>query len=179
VVLNAFAAPPAATAIANVAASVFSGSSTTPTVSYSPKASPACSNFPLSFSTARWTALSRFCGCVTMAAHASGGVCQLNEIGGHAALPSAGLDPPGCRSSRYTDGDVTGCRAAPMRAAAPGSSHFRCGQTGEGDIVDVRAGKAVGAGVVLEGGDDPLLGLDRREPGQACALHELEHRVTR
>ena len=25
------------------------------------------------------------------------GVCQLNEIGGHAALPSAGLDPPGRR----------------------------------------------------------------------------------
>jgi hypothetical protein len=33
------------------------------------------------------------------------------------------------------------------------------------------------AGVVLEGCDDPVLGLDRREPGQAGALHELEHGV--
>jgi hypothetical protein len=42
-----------------------------------------------------------------------------------------------------------------------------------------RAGKAVGTGLVLEGGDDPVLGLDRREPGQARALHELQHRVVR
>ena len=53
------------------------------------------------------------------------------------------------------------------------------GQTGDGNVVDMGAGKAVGAGVVLEGGDDPVLGLDRREPGQAGALHELEGRVVR
>ena len=40
--------------------------------------------------------------------------------------------------------------------------------------MDVGSGKAVGAGVVLERADHPVLGLDRREPGQACALHELE-----
>jgi hypothetical protein len=71
VVLNVVAAPPAAMAIENAAASVFSGSSTTPTMSYSPKASQACSNFPPSFSTTGRTASSRFCGCLTMAAHAS------------------------------------------------------------------------------------------------------------
>jgi hypothetical protein len=41
------------------------------------------------------------------------------------------------------------------------------------------AGKAVRAGVVLEGGDHPVLGLDRREPGQARALHELGRCVVR
>ncbi len=46
-------------------------------------------------------------------------------------------------------------------------------QTGDDDVMDVGAGKAVRAGVVLEGGDHPVLGLDRREPGQARALHEL------
>ena len=51
--------------------------------------------------------------------------------------------------------------------------------TGEDDVVDMRTGKAVRAGVVLEGGDHPLLGLDRREPGQARVLHELKYRVVR
>jgi hypothetical protein len=54
-----------------------------------------------------------------------------------------------------------------------------CGQTGEDNVVNVRSGKAVGAGVVLEGGDYPLLGLDRRESGQAGALHELKDCVVR
>ncbi len=52
-------------------------------------------------------------------------------------------------------------------------------QSGDHDVVDVGAGKAVGAGVVLEGGGRPVLGLDGREPGQARALHELECRVVR
>jgi DNA-binding transcriptional regulator YhcF (GntR family) len=47
-------------------------------------------------------------------------------------------------------------------ATAAAETPLRPGcQTGDHDIVDVRAGKAVGAGVVLEGGDHPLLGLDR------------------
>ena len=46
-------------------------------------------------------------------------------------------------------------------------------------VHDVGAEKAVGAGVVLEGGDHPVLGLDRCEPGQARALHELERCVVR
>ena len=50
---------------------------------------------------------------------------------------------------------------------------------GKDDVVDVGVGKTVQAGVVLEGGDHPLLGLDRREPGQARVLHELEHCVIR
>src|SRR5690242_13421629 len=52
-------------------------------------------------------------------------------------------------------------------------------QTGDRDVVDVGAGKAVRAGVVLEGGDHPVLGLDRREPGQARVLHELKYGVVR
>jgi hypothetical protein len=60
-----------------------------------------------------------------------------------------------------------------------GSSVRRSGQTGEDDVVDVGSGKAVGAGVVLKGGNHPVLGFDRRESGQARALHELEHRVVR
>jgi hypothetical protein len=55
----------------------------------------------------------------------------------------------------------------------------RGGQSREDDVVDVGAWEAVRAGVVLEGCDHPLLGLDRREPGQAGALHELEYRVVR
>ena len=31
-------------------------------------------------------------------------------------------------------------------------------KTGDHDVVDVAPGKAVGTGVVLEGGDDPVLG---------------------
>ena len=34
-------------------------------------------------------------------------------------------------------------------------------QPGDHDVVDVGAGEAVGAGVVFEGGDDPVLGLNR------------------
>lgn len=45
--------------------------------------------------------------------------------------------------------------------------------------MDVGVREAVWAGAVLEGGDHPVLGLDRREPGQASALHELEYRVVR
>ena len=52
-------------------------------------------------------------------------------------------------------------------------------QAGDHDVVHVGAGKAVGTGVVLEGGDHPALGLDRREPGQARALHELQYCVVR
>ena len=48
---------------------------------------------------------------------------------------------------------------------------------GKDDVVDVGTGKAVRAGVVLEGRDDPLLGLDRGEPRQAGALQDLERSV--
>jgi hypothetical protein len=51
--------------------------------------------------------------------------------------------------------------------------------TAEDDVVDVGTGKAVRAGVVLERGNHPALGPDRREPGQARALHELKHRIVR
>ena len=51
--------------------------------------------------------------------------------------------------------------------------------TGDHDVVDVGAGKAMGTGVVLERGHHPALGLDRREPGHAGVLHELERRVVR
>ena len=50
---------------------------------------------------------------------------------------------------------------------------------GDHDVVDVGTGKAVRAGVVLEGGHHPALRLDRREPGQAGVLHELKRRIVR
>ena len=52
-------------------------------------------------------------------------------------------------------------------------------QTAEDDVVDMRTGKAVRAGVVLKRGNHPALGLDRREPSQARILNELEDRVVR
>ena len=46
------------------------------------------------------------------------------------------------------------------RAVNNTSAHERrCGQTGHCDVVNVGMGKAVGAGVVLEGGNHPVLGL--------------------
>lgn len=45
--------------------------------------------------------------------------------------------------------------------------------------MDVRLREAVRAAMVLEGGRDPALRLDRREPGQARVLDELERRVVR
>jgi hypothetical protein len=67
-----------------------------------------------------------------------------------------------------------------MRGALPQvSGHSPLWPDGKDDVVNMGPRKAVGAGVVLEGGDNPVLGLDRREPGQARALHELEHRVVR
>jgi hypothetical protein len=56
------------------------------------------------------------------------------------------------------DGDER-CSSAIGRTAA--RSARSCGQAGQDDVVDVGAGQAVGAGVVLEGGDHPALGLDR------------------
>ena len=59
-----------------------------------------------------------------------------------------------------------------------GELHPSC-QTADHDVVHVGTWEAVRAGVVLEGGDHPVLGLDRREPGQARALHELQYCVVR
>lgn len=48
------------------------------------------------------------------------------------------------------------------------------GQARDDDVVDVGARDAVGAAVVLEGGDDPALGLDWGEAGEAGALEEFK-----
>ena len=58
-----------------------------------------------------------------------------------------------------------------MAARLPGTmgSKPRC-QRGHDDVVDVRVRKAVRAAVVLEGGDDPALGFDRRERRDSCVL---------
>ena len=78
-------------------------------------------------------------------------------------------------------------RAGPQGITETTSAHAtdttgsvrRGGQTRKDDVVYVRSRKTMGAGVVLEGCDHPVLGLDRREPGQARALHELQHCVVR
>ena len=54
-----------------------------------------------------------------------------------------------------------------------------CGQGRDDDIVDVGMPQAVRAGVVFEGGDDPALWLDRREPFEADALQVLKGCVVR
>ena len=50
-------------------------------------------------------------------------------------------------------------------------------QGGDHDVVYVGMRKAMRAAVVLEGGDHPALGLDRREPAEARVLQELERRI--
>src|SRR5213078_2273428 len=56
---------------------------------------------------------------------------------------------------------------------------FNCAgcQTGDHDVVYVGMRKAMRAAVVLEGGNHPALGLDRREPAEARVLQDLERRI--
>ena len=72
----------------------------------------------------------------------------------------------GCTPRRSTGGASGGWKDSP-----PGR------QGGDHDVVYVRMRKAMRATVVVEGGDHPALGLDRREPAEARVLQELERRI--
>ena len=67
------------------------------------------------------------------------------------------------------------CRYVGHIAGSPSTGPGR--QGGDHDVVYVGMRKAVRATVVLEGGDHPALGLDRREPAEARVLQELERRI--
>ena len=67
------------------------------------------------------------------------------------------------------------CRYVGHIAGSPSTGPGR--QGGDHDVVYVGMRKAMRATVVLEGGDHPALGLDRREPAEARALQELERRI--
>jgi hypothetical protein len=69
------------------------------------------------------------------------------------------------------------CRSSLLAGVADVISAWAGGQGADDDVVDVRVSHAVRAVVVLEGGDDPALRLDRGEPGQAGGLQEAERLV--
>ena len=73
---------------------------------------------------------------------------------------------------------VSHTRTAPAAALFAGSPSTGPGrQGGDHDVVDVGMQKTMRTTVVLEGGDHPALGLDRREPAEARVLQELERRI--
>jgi hypothetical protein len=67
------------------------------------------------------------------------------------------------------------CRYVGHIAGSPSTGPGR--QGGDHDVVYVGMRKAMRVAVVLEGGDHPALGLDRREPAEARVLQELERRI--
>jgi hypothetical protein len=83
----------------------------------------------------------------------------------------AGAKPP--PDAHHRSGSV--CRYVAHIAGSPSIGPGR--QGGDHDIVYVGMRKAMRATVVLEGGDHPALGLDRREPAEARVLQELERRI--
>ncbi len=67
------------------------------------------------------------------------------------------------------------CRYVGHIARSPSTGPGR--QGGDHDVVYVGMRKAMRATVVVEGGDHPALGLDRREPAEARVLQELERHI--
>jgi hypothetical protein len=171
VVLNAFAAPAAAMAIANAAGiGVLRHLDNADDVVLA-EGQPRMFELPAQLLDNRTDCLEPVLRLLDHGSPRIRRVCRLNEIAGHAELPSAGLDRPGRRSSCYADEDLTSPlhRYPEPRTAGPAAQVARWLAVAIG-----RAG-AVAAQARAPSGHPARIGSKgRAEPHPATLLQRMD-----